>query len=111
MRFLCIQHGCALVFMVALNQTECVRVDRSVVVMVCCSYGCSHDCLTLTLVSEYLQLQDLLCEFESPCVMDIKMGVRTYLDQELEKARQQPKLRKVGRPITRLHTINSNYPN
>lgn len=44
---------------------------------------------------EYLQLQDLLCEFDSPCVMDIKMGTRTYLEEELEKAREKPKLRKV----------------
>ena len=43
----------------------------------------------------YVQLQDLLCEFTSPCVMDIKMGVRTYLEEELEKARKKPSLRKV----------------
>nr|KAG5712416.1 hypothetical protein BaRGS_023995 [Batillaria attramentaria] len=42
----------------------------------------------------YVQLQDLLCEFTSPCVMDIKMGVRTYLEEELEKARKKPTLRK-----------------
>jgi hypothetical protein len=47
------------------------------------------------LAVEYLQLQDLLCEFKSPCVMDIKMGIRTYLEEELEKARGKPKLRKV----------------
>ena len=43
----------------------------------------------------YVQLQDLLCGFTSPCVMDIKMGVRTYLEEELEKARKKPTLRKV----------------
>lgn len=42
----------------------------------------------------YLQLDDLLAEFDSPCVMDCKMGVRTYLEEELMKAREKPKLRK-----------------
>ncbi|KAL8594397.1 hypothetical protein ACOMHN_032984 [Nucella lapillus] len=42
----------------------------------------------------YIQLQDLLCEFNSPCVMDIKMGIRTYLEEELIKARKKPTLRK-----------------
>ncbi|XP_076442420.1 uncharacterized protein LOC143281220 [Babylonia areolata] len=42
----------------------------------------------------YVQLQDLLCEFNSPCVMDIKMGIRTYLEEELTKARKKPTLRK-----------------
>lgn len=44
---------------------------------------------------QYLQLQDLLSDFTAPCVMDIKMGVRTYLEEELAKARVKPKLRKV----------------
>ncbi|KAJ8308693.1 hypothetical protein KUTeg_013567 [Tegillarca granosa] len=43
---------------------------------------------------QYVQLQDLLCDFDEPCVMDIKMGSRTYLEEELEKARIKPKLRK-----------------
>ncbi|RXG68357.1 Inositol-trisphosphate 3-kinase A, partial [Armadillidium vulgare] len=43
---------------------------------------------------KYLQLQDLLSDFSSACVMDIKMGVRTYLEEELAKARHKPKLRK-----------------
>uniref|UniRef100_A0A8C5SVC4 Kinase n=1 Tax=Laticauda laticaudata TaxID=8630 RepID=A0A8C5SVC4_LATLA len=42
----------------------------------------------------YLQLDDLLANFEEPCVMDCKMGVRTYLEEELTKAREKPKLRK-----------------
>ncbi|KAL4237721.1 hypothetical protein ACF0H5_002435 [Mactra antiquata] len=41
----------------------------------------------------YIQLQDLLCDFEAPCVMDIKMGCRTYLEEELSKAREKPTLR------------------
>ncbi|XP_076635135.1 inositol 1,4,5-triphosphate kinase 2 isoform X5 [Colletes latitarsis] len=47
-----------------------------------------------TVVSTYLQLQDLLGDFEHPCVMDCKVGVRTYLESELAKAKERPKLRK-----------------
>ncbi|XP_078515750.1 inositol-trisphosphate 3-kinase A [Lissotriton helveticus] len=42
----------------------------------------------------YIQLDDLLTNFDEPCVMDCKMGVRTYLEEELTKARANPKLRK-----------------
>ncbi|XP_046488684.1 uncharacterized protein [Neodiprion pinetum] len=47
-----------------------------------------------SVVSSYLQLQDLLGDFEQPCVMDCKVGVRTYLESELAKAKERPKLRK-----------------
>ncbi|XP_053315406.1 inositol-trisphosphate 3-kinase B [Spea bombifrons] len=43
---------------------------------------------------KYNQMDDLLSEFDSPCVMDCKMGVRTYLEEELTKARKKPSLRK-----------------
>jgi len=33
----------------------------------------------------YLELQDLLAEFKNPCVMDVKMGVRTFLESEVAK--------------------------
>ncbi|CAN8031227.1 unnamed protein product, partial [Ixodes persulcatus] len=42
----------------------------------------------------YLELQDLLAGFQCPCVMDVKVGLRTYLEEELAKAREKPKLRK-----------------
>ncbi|KAI4893405.1 hypothetical protein NFI96_033620 [Prochilodus magdalenae] len=42
---------------------------------------------------KYNQMDDLLAEFDLPCVMDCKMGVRTYLEEELTKARKKPSLR------------------
>ncbi|XP_008581749.1 PREDICTED: inositol-trisphosphate 3-kinase B [Galeopterus variegatus] len=42
----------------------------------------------------YNQMDDLLADFDSPCVMDCKMGIRTYLEEELTKARKKPSLRK-----------------
>jgi len=44
--------------------------------------------------NEFIQLEDLLGKFNNPCVMDCKMGVRTYLEEELMKAKEKPKLRK-----------------
>ena len=43
---------------------------------------------------DYLELEDLLANFENPSIMDVKMGVRTYLEDELTKASIKPKLRK-----------------
>jgi 1D-myo-inositol-triphosphate 3-kinase len=41
----------------------------------------------------FVEMSDLLREFTDPAVMDIKMGVRTYLEEELEKARTNKILR------------------
>ncbi|XP_069036463.1 inositol-trisphosphate 3-kinase B-like [Lepisosteus oculatus] len=38
----------------------------------------------------YLRLEDLLSGLDSPVIMDCKMGVRTYLEEELTKARLKP---------------------
>ncbi|XP_062503678.1 inositol-trisphosphate 3-kinase B-like isoform X2 [Corticium candelabrum] len=38
----------------------------------------------------YVRMQDLLASFEDPSVMDVKMGIRTYLEDELLKARTMP---------------------
>ncbi|KAG8226973.1 hypothetical protein J437_LFUL016595 [Ladona fulva] len=51
---------------------------------------------------------DLLGDFTSPCVMDCKIGVRTYLEEELAKAKEKPKLRKDM--YEKMIQIDSNAP-
>ncbi|KAJ7988946.1 hypothetical protein DPEC_G00314460 [Dallia pectoralis] len=42
----------------------------------------------------FLHMTDLLVNFDRPSILDCKMGVRTYLEEELVRARERPKLRR-----------------
>lgn len=42
----------------------------------------------------FIEMSDLLRDFDEPAVMDVKMGTRTYLENELVKARTKKVLRK-----------------
>jgi hypothetical protein len=46
----------------------------------------------------YIEMADLLRDFDNPSVMDVKMGTRTYLEDELVKARVKEVLRPVSTP-------------
>jgi 1D-myo-inositol-triphosphate 3-kinase len=43
----------------------------------------------------YIEIEDLLSSFHEPCIMDCKIGVRTYLEDELDKSERDPKPRAV----------------
>ena len=40
-------------------------------------------------------MEDLLASFHEPCIMDCKIGVRTYLEEDLEKSERDPEPRLV----------------
>lgn len=45
---------------------------------------------------DYIEMEDLLSSFHEPCIMDCKIGVRTYLEEDLEKSERDPEPRSVG---------------
>ncbi|KAJ8405132.1 hypothetical protein AAFF_G00321230, partial [Aldrovandia affinis] len=53
---------------------------------------CYHG-LTTRGSESYIRLEDLLSGLSCPVIMDCKMGVRTYLEDELARARSRPCLR------------------
>jgi 1D-myo-inositol-triphosphate 3-kinase len=47
----------------------------------------------------YIEMEDLLASFHEPCIMDCKIGVRTYLEEDLEKSERDPEPRAVKKHI------------
>lgn len=47
--------------------------------------------MLLTCPAAYVTMSDLLRDFDDPAVMDIKMGVRTYLEDELKSGKNKPR--------------------
>lgn len=41
----------------------------------------------------FIEMEDLLSTFHDPCIMDCKIGVRTYLEEDLEKSERDPEPR------------------
>ncbi|CAF2382501.1 unnamed protein product [Rotaria sp. Silwood2] len=41
----------------------------------------------------YIEIEDLLASFHDPCIMDCKIGVRTYLEEDLDKSERDPEPR------------------
>ncbi len=59
--------------------------------------------------AEFIQLQDCLSSFTGPSIMDCKIGLRTYLEEELEKAKEKPKLRRDM--YEKMIAVDENAPN
>lgn len=47
----------------------------------------------------YIEMEDLLASFHEPCIMDCKIGVRTYLEEDLEKSERDPEPRSVNKRL------------
>ena len=58
----------------------------------------------MTSRTDFIEMEDLLYGFEDPCVMDIKIGTRTFLESEVKNSTPRADLyKKVSSrpPLTR----------
>jgi len=55
----------------------------------------------------FIELEDLLSGFNDPCVMDIKMGTRTFLESEVSRTAARPDLYQKVTTAFFLHAIFS----
>lgn len=53
-----------------------------------------------------MEIEDLLSTFTNPCIMDCKIGIRTYLEEELEKSERDPKPRTVRQFLIEFFTMD-----
>ena len=42
-------------------------------------------------IKDYTEMQDLLYGFHNPCIMDIKIGIRTFLENDLDDKETKPR--------------------
>ena len=52
-----------------------------------------------TSCTDFIEMEDLLYGFEDPCVMDIKIGTRTFLESEVKNAAPRADLYKKVGPV------------